>query len=70
MELKNFIMYKKNFIPIFLFILFIGCSNESLEFDEDIYVEIKNCDLDYGSESLYKQSSKNELYGSFNWSWW
>ena len=62
MELKNFIMYKKNFIPIFLFILFIGCSNESLEFDEDIYVEIKNCDLDYGSESLYKQSSKNELY--------
>lgn len=45
MELNNCIMCKKNSFLIFLFLLFICCSNESLEFDEDIYVEINNCNL-------------------------
>ena len=33
-----------------------------MEFDENIYVEIENCELNYGSENLKEQSSKNEIY--------
>ena len=62
MELKNYIMYKKISTLIFSFLLFTVCFSNSLEFDEDIYVEIENCELNYGSENLKEQSSKNEIY--------
>lgn len=62
MELKNYIMYKKISTLIFSFLLFTVCFSNSLEFDEDIYVEIENCELNYGSKNLKEQSSKNEIY--------